>query len=523
MKTNLTHYLKNDLLAGIVVFLVALPLCLGVALASGAPLFSGIIAGIVGGMIVGAISGSSLGVSGPAAGLTVIVLGAIQGLKQYEAFLLAVVLAGVFQVLLSILKAGSIANYFPSSVIKGMLAAIGIIIMLKQFPHAFGIDKDYEGDFGFEQPDGENTFSEIFHIFGFINETALLIGLICLGILILWDQKSIKKIKFLNSIPASLVCVTVGTLLNQILPSEIKLGNEHLVQLPVSENLQQFVNFFTTPHWAAIANPLVWQTAVVLAVIASLETLLCVEATDKLDPDKHITPVNRELLAQGIGNIASGLIGGIPVTQVVVRSSANIQAGGKTKVATIFHGALLLICAAFLPSLLNKIPLAALAAVLIMVGYKLAKPSLFKEMYREGADQFVPFVVTIVAIVFTDLLKGIGIGLVVGIGYVIYTNFRSSISTVRDGQTVLIKFNKDVFFYNRGRLVEVLSSLQEGDTVYVDGTLASFIDYDIFVTIEDFVIGARKKGIKVEMKGITRRKFNYQKSNAIVSKTIVGQ
>jgi MFS superfamily sulfate permease-like transporter len=426
-------------------------------------------------------------------------------------------------VLLSILKAGAIANYFPSSVIKGMLAAIGIIIILKQFPHAFGIDKDYEGDMGFEQPDGENTFTELLNIFGFINETALLIGIVCLGILILWDQKLIKKIKWLNSIPASLVCVVMGVLLNQVLPTEIQLGSEHLVQLPVSENFNQFVNFFTTPQWTSIANPIVWQTAVVLAVIASLETLLCVEATDKLDPDKRITPVNQELLAQGAGNIISGLIGGIPVTQVVVRSSANIQAGGKTKVATIFHGVLLLVCAAFLPMLLNKIPLAALAAVLIMVGYKLAKPELFKQMYREGPDQFVPFLVTIIAIVFTDLLKGIGIGLVVGIGYVIYTNFRSSISSVRDKDVVLIKLNKDVFFYNRGKLLGILSELNSDDTVFIDGTLASFIDYDIFITIQDFMEGARKKGIKVETKGITRRKLNYRKSNAIVSKTVIGE
>jgi len=314
-----------------------------------------------------------------------------------------------------------------------------------------------------------------------------------------------------------------GTIINQLLPSEIRLGSVHLVQLPVSQSIEGFAKFFTLPSWSAINNPIVWQTALVLAIVASLETLLCVEATDKLDPDKRITPANRELLAQGMGNLVSGLIGGIPVTQVVVRSSANIQAGGKTKFSAIFHGILLLVSAAFFPLILNKIPLAALAAVLIMVGYKLAKPSLFKEMFKEGSDQFVPFVVTIIAIVFTDLLKGIGIGLVVGLGYVIYTNFTSSISFLRDQTLIMIKFNKDVFFYNRGYLISILSDLKEGDNVFIDGTLASFIDYDIFVTIQDFMEGAKKKGINVELKGITRRKLNYRKNHGIISKTPVGE
>jgi MFS superfamily sulfate permease-like transporter len=446
MNHKLLAHLKSDLLSGVVVFLVALPLCLGIALASGAPLFAGIIAGIVGGMVVGGVSGSSLGVSGPAAGLTIIVLTAIQSIGSYPSFLLAVVLAGVFQLLLSLVGAGKIAFYFPSSVIKGMLAAIGIIIILKQLPHATGYDKDPEGDFEFIQPDGQNTFSELFNVFQYINESALLIGIICLMVLILWEQKIIQKSKILSAIPASLICVVLGLSINALFPASIQLGSEHLVQLPVSQSLDGFMNFFTMPNWTAINNPLVWQMAVVLAVVASLETLLCVEATDKLDPERRITPTNRELLAQGVGNIVSGLIGGIPVTQVIVRSSANINSGGKTKMATIFHGLLLFVCVAFLPTLLNKIPLAALAAVLIMVGYKLAKPSLFLAMYKEGQNQFVPFAVTIVAIVFTDLLKGIGIGLVVGLGYVLYTNFRSAVSVLKDGKNTIIKFNKDIFF-----------------------------------------------------------------------------
>ncbi len=523
MNSKLLAHLKSDLLSGSVVFLVALPLCLGVALASGAPLFAGIIAGIVGGIIVGALSGSSLGVSGPAAGLTVIVLTAIQSIGAYDAFLLAVVLAGVFQILLSLVGAGRIAFYFPSSVIKGMLAAIGIIIILKQLPHATGYDKDPEGDFEFIQPDGQNTFSELFNVFQYINESALLIGIVCLMVLILWEQKIVQKSKTLSAIPASLICVVLGLIINALYPVSIQLGSEHLVQLPVSQSFGGFISFFTSPNWAAINNPLVWQTAIVLAIVASLETLLCLEATDKLDPERRISPTNRELLAQGIGNIVSGLVGGLPVTQVVVRSTANISAGGKTKVATIFHGALLLVCAAFLPTVLNKIPLAALAAVLIMVGYKLAKPSLFLAMYKEGQSQFIPFVVTIVAIVFTDLLKGIGIGLVVGLGYVLYTNFRSAISVLKDGQNTIIKFNKDIFFYNRANLVEALSSIKSGEMVYIDASQADFIDYDIFMTLQDFEQNAKRNNISIEQNGVTRKKITYRKKNAIISKTTVGQ
>jgi MFS superfamily sulfate permease-like transporter len=517
MKEKYFMTAKNDLLSGAVVFLVALPLCLGVALASGAPLFAGIIAGIVGGVVVGGVSGSSLGVSGPAAGLTIIVLTAIQSIGSYPSFLLAVVLAGVFQLLLSLIGAGKIAFYFPSSVIKGMLAAIGIIIILKQLPHATGYDKDPEGDFEFIQPDGQNTFSELFNVFQYINESALLIGIICLMVLILWEQKIIQKSKILSAIPASLICVVLGLTIT----ASIQLGSEHLVQLPVSQSLGGFMAFFTMPNWPAINNPLVWQTAVVLAVVASLETLLCVEATDKLDPERRITPTNRELLAQGVGNIVSGFIGGIPVTQVIVRSSANINSGGKTKMATIFHGLLLLVCAAFLPTLLNKIPLAALAAVLIMVGYKLAKPSLFLAMYKEGQNQFVPFAVTIVAIVFTDLLKGIGIGLVVGLGYVLYTNFRSAVSVLKDGKNTIIKFNKDIFFYNRANLVRALAAIKSGETVYIDASQADFIDYDIYMTIQDFEQNAKQNNIKLEENGISRRKINYRKKNENIPKTTI--
>ncbi len=500
-------YLGKDLSGGLVVFLVALPLCLGVALASGAPLFAGIIAGISGGIVAGFISGSSLGVSGPAAGLTVIVLNAITELGTFEIFLVSVVIAGVLQIILGIIGAGKIAYYFPSSVIKGMLAAIGIIIILKQIPHAFGIDRDHEGDSSFLQADGENTFSEFLKIADYFIPSALIIGVVCLLILLVWDTRWIKNNKFLSFVPGPLVVVVAGIVINQLFSENFRVAGEHLVSLPVANSLQEFGTFMTFPDFSsAISNALVWKTAFVIAIIASIETLLCVEATDRLDPDKSITPTNRELFAQGGANIISGLMGGIPVTQVVVRSSANIQAGAKTKLSAIVHGVLLLACALAIPKVLNLIPLSALAAVLIMVGYKLTKPSIFKEIWKDGQDQFVPFLVTILAIVFTDLLKGIAIGLLVGLGYVIYTNFKTSLTFIRDGNVILLKMNKDVFFYNRAELMKILSTVKDGDYLIIDGTKATFIDHDIYLAIDDFVNqDCIQRGIDVELKGIKRR------------------
>ncbi|WP_337044411.1 SulP family inorganic anion transporter [Emticicia sp. 17c] len=518
--------LKHDFPAGLVVFLVALPLCLGVALASGAPLISGIIAGIIGGIVVGAISGSQLGVSGPAAGLTVIVLNAITELGAFNSFTLAVVLAGVIQIILGIVKAGLIGYYFPSSVIKGMLTAIGIIIILKQIPHVAGIDQDYEGDENFFQKDGENTFSELLNITEFFNEGALVIGLVSIGVLVLWDMSFMKRNKILGAIPGPLVAVLLGIFLNSglsIFPSNFHLQSNHLVNLPVTKSLSDITSFLVFPNFAAISNPLIWKTAFVLAIVASLETLLSVEATDKLDPESRITPTNRELIAQGSGNIVSGLLGGISLTQVIVRSSANIQAGGKSKLATIIHGLILLVCTLSIPTLLNLIPLASLAAVLIMVGYKLAKPAIFKSMFKEGPDQFVPFVATVLAVVFTDLLTGIGIGTMVAMIYILYTNYKGSMSVIRDGNNVLIVFNKDIFYFNKSELMQNLASLQSGDTVLVDGTKTTFIDHDIFLTLEEFQNEARVRNIHIEFKNIKRRKLNYRKSNGIVSKTLISE
>ena len=418
---SLFKHLKNDLPASIVVFFVALPLCLGIALASGAPLFSGVIAGIVGGIVVGMASGSPLGVSGPAAGLAVIVLTAIGTLGgSYQAFLTAVVLAGVLQLLFGYAKAGFIAYFFPSSVIKGMLTGIGLLIILKQIPHAIGWDKDAIGDDAFNQADGQNTFTEISKAFEFITPGALVIAAISLAILILWDTVLTKKHKIFQLLQGPIVVVILGICMNLAYSKGLlpySLNEKQIVSIPVPDSIGSFFGQFTFPDFKALTNFEVWKIAIVIAIVASLETLLCVEATDKLDPDKRITPTNRELKAQGLGNIVSGLIGGLPLTQVIVRSSANINFGGKTKMSAVLHGVFLLISAIFIAGLLNLIPLASLAAILLMVGYKLAKPSLFKQMYKLGWEQFIPFLATIVAIIATDLLKGITVGILVGIFY----------------------------------------------------------------------------------------------------------
>ncbi len=513
----------SDLSAGLVVFLVALPLCLGIALASGAPLFAGIIAGVAGGIITGIISKSALGVSGPAAGLTVIVLNAITELGAYETFLLAVFIGGALQLILGWIGAGKITYYFPSSVIKGMLSAIGLLIILKQVPHLFGIDSDPEGEDSFIQPDGQNTLSELLGLPFNFEYGAVIIGLVCMAILIVWDKGFIKKNKILSLIPGPLLVVIVGVLLNDFFGESIRLQSTHLVNMPVANSLKEFTGFFIFPDWSQILNPLVWKTAAVIAIIASLETLLSVDAADRLDPQSRITPPNRELFAQGFGNMFSGFIGGIPLTQVIVRSSANVQAGGKSKMSTIFHGFLLLLSVYFIPSILNKVPLSALAAVLIMVGYKLAKPSIFKKMREEGQDQFIPFIVTIVAILFTNLLTGIFVGLAVGLGYVLFTNFRSAISVTYDGKTMLMRLNKDVFFYNRAELMGWLSKLNEGETLFVDGSKAKFIDHDIFLTLEEFLEEAPKRNVEVILKDINRKKINFLKDNEIISKTLTSE
>ncbi len=507
-KENLFSNLKSDLPASIVVLLVAIPLCLGIALASGAPLFSGIIAGIVGGIVVGAISKSSLGVSGPAAGLAVIVLVAIQELGAYDIFLLAVVIAGIFQIILSILKAGVIGYYFPTSVIKGMLSGIGIIIILKQIPHAFGYDADFEGDLDFVQPDGQNTFSELFNMVNYINEGALIIAAISLAILILWDRPFIKNIKALKLVQGPLVAVIVGIVLGivfQEIPG-LALMPKQLVSIPVAESFSGFISQFTLPDFSQFNNPAVYSVAFTIAVVASLETLLSVEATDKLDPEKNVTPTNRELTAQGVGNIVSGMIGGLPVTQVIVRSSANIQSGGKTKASAIMHGVLLLLCAIAIPNILNLIPLASLAAILFVVGFKLAKPALFMQMYKKGLNEFLPFVITIIGIVFTDLLIGIGLGMSVAIVQILWKNYKTPYEMIKgdlDNENhVTLRLAEEVSFLNKAGILHTLDQIPEDTLLDIDASRTKTIHPDVIEIIEDFKLHAKTMNITVNVIGL---------------------
>lgn len=499
--------LKYDLPASVVVFFVALPLCLGIALASGAPLFSGLIAGIIGGIVVGSLSGSALGVSGPAAGLAVIVLSAIQDLGGYETFLLAVMVGGIIQLILGIAKAGIIGYFFPSSVIKGMLSGIGIIIILKEIPHAFGYDKDYEGDLDFNQPDGENTFSTLVAMLDYISLPVVLVSAVSLFILIFWENVLSKKGKIFTIIQGPIVAVAFGVIY-QIASSayfpDWAISAEHLVTVPVASDFYSFVGQFTLPDFSQIGNYQVYIVGVTIAVVASLETLLSVEATDKLDPKKRVTPTNRELIAQGTGNVFSGLIGGLPITQVIVRSSANIQSGGKTKLSAIIHGFLLLISVIFIPRILNYIPLGVLASILFLVGYKLAKPSLFKKMYALGLSQFLPFIITILGIVFTDLLKGIGMGVAVAVFIIMRNNFKNSHFLHKkeddDKNLVTMRLAEEVTFLNKGAIQQQLKDLNEGTHLVIDMRGSVRIDYDVFEIIDNFKNNtAKDKNITVEV------------------------
>lgn len=497
------RHLSSDLPASLVVFLVALPLCLGIALASGAPLFAGIISGIVGGIVVSTFSGSPLSVSGPAAGLTTIVLSSIATMGNYEAFLACVFLAGLFQLVLGFLQAGTIGNYFPAAVIKGMLAAIGLILILKQIPHALGYDQDFEGDESFFQPDGENTFSELLNALHQMHPGAIIICAISLIILIVWERGFMKKLKFTSLVPAPLVVVIVAAMLNELsrwsFPT-LFIEGEHLVSLPTADSLSEFMGQFRLPEFSALLTQDCWIIAATIAIVASLETLLSLDAIDKLDPYRRISPPNRELKAQGLGNMICGLIGGLPITAVIVRSSANVSAGAKTKASGIAHGFLLLITVMFIPGLLNKIPLASLAAILLTVGYKLAKPSIWAGMFRTGKDQYIPFIVTITAILLTDLLIGIFVGICVGLLFVLKTNFHRALFSVNENNNYLIRLNKDVSFLNKALLRKTLGEIPDNSYVIIDGSRSSFIDHDIMETIEDFCRSAENRGITVELK-----------------------
>lgn len=496
--------IKQDFPASLVVFLVALPLCLGVALASGAPLLSGLISGIIGGIVVGFLSQSHTSVSGPAAGLAAVVLSSIMQLGSFETFLLAVVIAGVLQVVMGIAKAGFIANYIPSNVIKGLLAAIGLILILKQIPHAFGIDKDVENDFTFFQQDGENTFSELLSIVNYFSWGSVVITILSMLVLIYWDKISIKSIKI---IPVSLFVVILGVVCNAFFIYYFPLfaiETSHLVHIPKFDGVQSLLTF---PNFSGIANYQVWVVAFTIAIVASLETLLNLEAVENIDPHKRQASPNRELFAQGIGNILSGLIGGIPITSVIVRSSVNINAGAASKVSTILHGLFLLISLILLSPIINLIPLASLASILILTGYKLTKVSLFRDMYKKGLNQFIPFVVTILAIVFTDLLMGVLIGLAVSIFYLLKSNFKNPFvlqkETLHIDEIVRMELPNQVSFLNKASIKDTLWSIPNDSKIIIDASNTDFIDSDILEIITDFKQTiSKEKGIKLNILGL---------------------
>jgi len=506
-KTNIFGHLKSDFASGLVVFLVALPLCLGIAMASGAPLFSGIIAGVVGGIVVGYLSKSHVSVSGPAAGLTAIVLTAITDFGAFNIFLTAVLLAGILQLVLGFLKAGSISNYFPTNVIEGMLAGIGVIIILKQLPHAVGYDADFEGDEAFLQADGGNTFSSLLGALDYIQFGAVIITLISLAILIAWDK--VPFLKKLKLIPGALVAVTVGVILNEIFiasGSSLAIAKEHLVALPVPTSLEDFQSIFMFPDFRAITNSQVWVVALTIAIVASIESLLCIEAADRLDPQKRFTDTNNELKAQGVGNIVSSLLGGLPMTSVVVRTSANINSGAKTKMSAIVHGALLLISVVAIPVILNKIPLATLAAVLLMVGYKLAKPATIMHFWHKGKYQFVPFIATLLAVVFLDLLKGVALGMVISIIFVLRGNLKRAYyfrkEEYEDGDIIHIDLAQEVSFLNKAAIKLTLSNLPENSNVIINASDTVYIAHDVIDLIKEFTkINAVEKNINVTLIG----------------------
>jgi len=516
-------YLKNDLPSGLVVFLVALPLCLGISLASGAPFFSGLISGIIGGIIIGSLSGSNLSVSGPAAGLAALVLAAITNIGAFDLFLCAVLIAGILQMLMSLARLGGIANYFPSSVIKGLLTSIGILIIAKQIPHAVGYDKDAKG---FLPELGDEDWHQLLQPFQHINVGALIICAIAIIIMLVWERPFIKsKVKF---IPGALVAVIVSILINEIFKgagSSLAIGADHLVQIKAAKSATDFFSFFTLPDFAGFLNSKVIVTGIMIAIIASLETLLCIEAIDNLDPERRVTNTNRELFAQGIGNTVSGLIGGLPITSVIVRSSANLHAGAKTKLSSVFHGLLLLVCVVSIPGLLNLIPLSALAAILLLTGYKLCKLSVFSNVIKNGKYQYIPFFVTVLVIIGIDLfglylpLKGEGLlvgvvaGLIAAFGAILHGNLKNSYFFHKDkhheGDIIKIRLSEEVSFLNKASIRETLDRMPENSTVVIDASHTDYIDFDVLELIKEF------RDIKAPLKNINCRLDGFKEKYGI--------
>lgn len=521
-RINIFAHLKSDFPSGLVVFLVALPLCLGIALASGAPPLSGIIAGIIGGIVVGSLSKSQISVSGPAAGLTAIVLTAIGDFGAFDIFLVSVIVAGVIQLLLGFLKAGMISNYFPNNVIEGMLAGIGVIIISKQIPHALGFDTDFEGDQAFREASGSNTFSTIINALEHIQLGSVIITLVSLGILIAWEK--VGFLKRLKVVPGALVAVIVSIVLNQVFMaagSGLAISKEHLVALPVPQSFADLADFVILPNFAAF-NVDVLITGIIIAAVASVETLLCIEAADRMDAQKRFTDTNVELKAQGIGNIISGMLGGLPMTSVVVRTSANNNAGAKTKMSTIIHGILLLICVLSIPALLNKIPLATLAAVLLLVGYKLAKPSTVMHFWRQGKYQFIPFIATMVCVYFTDLLKGVGIGLAISILFILRGNLKRAYNFRKeqyaDGDVIHIDLAQEVSFLNKAAIKSTLNDIPENSKVIIDASDTVYIAHDILDMIHEFkTTRAVDENIRVRLKGF-KEAYNLENSEDKINK-----
>jgi MFS superfamily sulfate permease-like transporter len=527
-------YLKNDIPSGLVVFLVALPLCLGIALASGAPFFSGLISGIIGGIVIGFLSGSKLSVAGPAAGLAALVLASITNIGAFDLFLCAVLIAGILQILMSVARLGGIANYFPSSVIKGMLTSIGILIIAKQIPHAVGYDRDEKNNLTELFPFGDEDWHDLLKPLQHIDAGVFLICIISLVIMIVWDKPFIKnRVKF---IPGALVAVIVSVLLNELFKatgSSLILVQDHLVQIRAAKNAPEFFSFFTLPDFSGFMNGKIIFTGFMIAVIASLETLLSVEAIDNLDPERNVTNTNRELFAQGVGNTVAGLIGGLPITGVIVRSSANLYAGAKSKVSTIFHGILLLVCVISIPSLLNLIPLSSLAAILLITGYKLCKFSVFKQMINNGKYQYIPFFVTVLVIIGIDLLglykpfKGEGLligviaGLIAAFGAILHGNLKNSYyfhKEKHDDQNIIsIRLSEEVSFLNKASIRQTLDHLPENAKVVIDATQTHYIDFDVLELIKEFRdIKAPLKNIHCTLEGF-RDKYNVENASRVVS------
>lgn len=517
----------QDIPSSIVVFLVALPLCLGIGLASvpavsdsftaemqeamrSQLMIAGLLTGIIGGILVAALSGSHTSVSGPAAGLTAVVAAQIGALGSYEAFLAAVVLAGVMQVVMGCLKAGALAAFFPSSVIKGLLAAIGVILILKQLPHLVGHDAVPEGHSGFSQPDQENTFTELWRTIEDFHPGAAVVGLASVLLLFLWGRwKPLKN----SLVPAPLIVVLFGVGASYVFD---KIGGHwaievsHLVEIPVTNGLAGVKEQLMHPDFSVLNESAVYIAALTVAAVASLETLLNLEAVDKIDPLQRISPPSRELVAQGIGNICVGFVGGLPMTSVIVRSSANINAGGKTKYSAIFHGILLAVSVLFFPEWLNKIPLACLAAILFVTGLKLASPQVMRQMWTKGPYQFIPFIVTVIAIVFTDLLIGVLIGLAISLGFILRSNFQRPLRRIVErhlgGDVVRIELANQVSFLNRAALDRELNSMPPGSQIMLDAQGTDYIDPDLLDLIRDFKEKtAPVRGVKVSLKGFRAR------------------